>query len=706
MYRDVLRVKREAVGNRLLALEQSWKSIFTLCGLSQFSIHGHSSMTPRIPHSWQTIVFVLEQAPLNHVTTGATKADKVNERMRAQYVRVLLSRCFWLHLKWQWRLEVHEAVHLFNRLNQFFKERNFVNLVDEQSDFPSFLRYHNIGLLQEKKSSDTAFTLFLKMVVRAAEDLKKPNPQLAESNATRVSLTKLISLMLPVGNLSTGAPLTDHDRSMLYNRYSAVVVAIYLDPTEANRKRRLSLARQYVDFKFVDHENRRACIRGAMHLAIILRHLALPLDDILDWLKEMTETLVQEYQKSDASKVPSHEPKVTDRAVTSIQLLLGCVRRVLMTSSMNPDHHEHKYPDPTLLQGPWVTEVFSKATNLSTISSTGDEIRRLVQAFLDARSLVIPKRRRPQRRVVVDESQDSQDYGHFELDMNDPALIAALDGGVSNHDENQEKEKVVCEIIETHISPAIYRLVCKHFNDPVYHQTTGLSFPLQTADRWIDCWVGCISVSVQNGRKEWSFFLDYGPQSWEKIIEPDWRRRVGLRFMFMVLQLDPPAYLDVTNRFVDVLFESMATPKVTIEHEYASLLFSIDCLRHPLFLDLPIDPPGEDNDYHLSKHQFIENRLAILDTMLKNMSNAVNAAEASRNQEALARSGIYCTSVTKLLSTLKDICERYPLNSQARASYVAFCKEILDVIARYPAIHNQTRDRGLAILMTWLRNVS
>ena len=43
--------------------------------------------------------------------------------------------------------------------------------------------------------------------------------------------------------------------------------------------------------------------------------------------------------------------------------------------------------------------------------------------------------------------------------------------------------------------------------------------------------------------------------------------------------------------------------------------------------------------------------------MLKNMSNAVNAAEASRNQEALARSGIYCTSVTKLLSTLKDICE-------------------------------------------------
>lgn len=30
--------------------------------------------------------------------------------------------------------------------------------------------------------------------------------------------------------------------------------------------------------------------------------------------------------------------------------------------------------------------------------------------------------------------------------------------------------------------------------------------------------------------------------SWEKIIDVSWRRRVGLRFMFTFLQVDPAAY--------------------------------------------------------------------------------------------------------------------------------------------------------------------
>ena len=56
----------------------------------------------------------------------------------------------------------------------------------------------------------------------------------------------------------------------------------------------------------------------------------------------------------------------------------------------------------------WVTRVFSTATNLSTNPSTGDEIRRFVQAFLDARGRVIPPPRRPQPRAVAEDSQESQ----------------------------------------------------------------------------------------------------------------------------------------------------------------------------------------------------------------------------------------------------------------------------------------------------------
>ena len=68
-----------------------------------------------------------------------------------------------------------------------------------------------------------------------------------------------------------------------------------------------------------------------------------------------------------------------------------------------------------------------------------------------------------------------------------------------------------------------------------------------------------------------------------------------------------------TDGFIDVLFTSIATPNVTLEHEYASLLFSISRLGHPLFHELPLGAPGEDGDWHLKKHDFIEKRLAILD---------------------------------------------------------------------------------------------
>jgi hypothetical protein len=82
----------------------------------------------------------------------------------------------------------------------------------------------------------------------------------------------------------------------------------------------------------------------------------------------------------------------------------------------------------------------------------------------------------------------------------------------------------------------------------------------QDADKWIDCWVGCANVLVQLGKtvcalpqrcivlqltrrlQKWDAFLELGKMSWEKIIDSSWRRRVGLRFMVMLLQCDPQAY--------------------------------------------------------------------------------------------------------------------------------------------------------------------
>lgn len=541
LYLQVLQTKGlQAPQTDLRAREAMWRSFFTLCALSQFTLHGNSSMTPRLPASWQVVAAVLERAPLAADPVVDKNIPRRILRKRDEYVRVLVSRCLWLNLKWHWRLDVDDTSLVFNRLLDVFKSRRFASLEDEPSDYPGFLLHNNLLLLHESKSSDTAFTLFLKLVVRASDELRKQNPEPAQAPTIPARLKKILSLAVPVGSVpfTKANPPTQRELSMLYNRFSAVAVAIYLEPTIANLKYRLSIARRYVNFKDTDDETRRACIRGAMQLGILLRHLDLPLTDILDWMAQMTNTLIDEYQGADPGKGKATMSAVSQTwVVISIQLLLGGVRRILETPSMNPEESRHKYPDPALLQGrkclmcldmseiltassvAWVTRVFSTSTALSSILSTGDQIRRFVQAFLDARAQVIPKPRRPQPRVIAEDSQESQyDYDQFDLDLDDPELLAALgeDVGQSEHSQNKEKDKAVCEVpsvflcdivhmlksvqvIDKVISPAIYRLVCKHFSDPAYQKPGELHF--NDADNWIDCWVGCASVVVQNGKK-------------------------------------------------------------------------------------------------------------------------------------------------------------------------------------------------------------
>ena len=496
-------------------LEAIWRSVFALCALSQFSIHGHSSMIPRLTSSWQAIAAILENAPLTAESETDKSLPKRILRKRDEYASMLIARCSLLNYKWHWRLDSHEVYSTFDHLVAVFKSRRFANLVSdaENNDFPSFLRRHDLSLLQEKKHSDSAFVVILKLVVRAVDDMRKDKLQ---ATAFDITIKKILSLAIPVSSVpfTKASPPSSYEMSMLFNRFSAIAVAIYLQPTVDKVKHWLPYARRYVNFKDADKNTRVSCIRGAMYLAILLRHLDLPLTDILGWLADMTTILIGEYQ----SASPDQGRSWTEY---TIQLLLRSVCHILLTSSMDLEHAGNKYPDPRFLQGrksslncilvallmlgahaAWVTGIFSTGTSLSISTSTSNEIRTFVQAFLDARGRVIPRPRRPLPRVTVEDSQDSQDdYGQFDIDLDDPELLAALgeDAGPSDYKENKEKDKIVCETIDKHISPAIYRLVCKHFNDPIYRESRELSF--HDADKWVDCWVGCASVMVQNGKK-------------------------------------------------------------------------------------------------------------------------------------------------------------------------------------------------------------
>ncbi|KAH7914631.1 Mus7/MMS22 family-domain-containing protein [Hygrophoropsis aurantiaca] len=696
----LLQDETDASESSLEASENTWRTIFSFCALSQFSVHGMSTSGCRLPAFWDAVSFALKQIRLAADPEADRRLIRAALEKRDNYIRLITSRCFLLWSRWKWHLD--DALPMFSQLVEIFKSRKFANLCDELPDFLSFMLSDDIQLLSSHRPTDTAFELFLKLVVQAAQTGHEgESDTIIRQKSSQVK--KILHLAVPVGSVpfTKSQPPPAHDLSMLYNRLSAMAVTILIDPSLPNIRHRLGQARRCVNFKEADINSRNACIRASKCFAVILRHHCIPLTDILGWLEEMTTVLVEEYQASYSSNVKDDKTSIVQpMVVLNIHMLLGSVRQIIETQSLDPTRNDSEYPDPALLEGSWVTKIFSPANNNLASGRTGTELRQLVQSFLNARSQALPKPHFPQPKPEV-ESQESQDeYGQFSLDFNDPELLAALgDAGPPTIAEYKSQEEAVCKVIDKIISPALYRLVCKQFGDNEGLQGTTLEDYCYSADRWIDCWVGCVNVLVQNRIRDWSLYMKLGPQSWERIIDATWRRRVGLRFNLTLLQLDPSAYLAHRDHFISILLESSVCARVTLEHEYVSIVFTLDGLQHPLLRGITCDLPADSVRYEISKVQFPATRMSLLSTVFGNLSE--NLRTNKHDEVASGTDQIYLGFLVSLVSAMRDAYEN-ETNGEGHIMYRSFCTQVAQSLLSHEELTSQPR---LSHAIQWSRSI-
>jgi hypothetical protein len=335
----------------LEASESTWRTIFSLCALSQFSVHGMSTSICRIGASWDMVVFALRKIRLTTEFDDKQSLPGRSLAKRDDYVRLTTFRCFILADRWSWTFD--HAVDMFNELAEIFRSRSFANLRGEISDFPAFMLHHDWELLLSSRPSDTAFELFLKLIVRAASIPSESDD--LEYRPLSPRSKKLLSLAIPVGSVSFANLMqpTIQELSMLYNRFGAIAVAIYLDPTSANVHLRVTHARRYINFKDADENLRIACIRGAMYFAVLLCHRRIPLDEVLDWFSDMTLILVNDCTVGaggNDSGDKSTTNLIRNRALLCIQLLLGSVRHILEVCQTFPSQ-DAEYPKPVFING-------------------------------------------------------------------------------------------------------------------------------------------------------------------------------------------------------------------------------------------------------------------------------------------------------------------------------------------------------------------
>ena len=327
------------------ASEDMWRTIFSLCAISQFSVHGMSTSVFRLPAAWELVAIALKKIILTTNPEMERQLPQRALRKRDDYVSYVVSRCFLLWSQWKWRLD--DGIAMFKSLQEIFRSRNFANLLHERSAPMGFFENADLELLSKRDAHDTVFELFLKLVVQAV-CLLNANTEL-DPRQRSVNIKKLLQMAVPVSPVpfSRSAPPSTHTLSMLVNRFSAMAVAIHLDPTSTNVKFRVSQARRCVNFKDADDQSRVVCVYGMMNFAMIVRHhkIARGLEEVLEWLGEMADVLMDEYKEGEMGAV---RKKMT---TTLIQLLLGSVRRVVETPSLDKGKSRAEYPDPALLNG-------------------------------------------------------------------------------------------------------------------------------------------------------------------------------------------------------------------------------------------------------------------------------------------------------------------------------------------------------------------
>jgi hypothetical protein len=211
---------------------------------------------------------------------------------------LIVSRCLILHQRWSWRLDPDDdaSAALFRRLVEIFKSRKFADLRGEIAGFAAFLQENNATLLAAHASTDSAFTIFLKLIFASAQQMR---PSLREDEYLGRT-KKLLSLVTPVGSvqhqLSAIRSPFDEQLSMLYNRFSSLALAIRVLPSAENILYRVSLARRYVDFTTAAAATRSVCIRAANFLALQALDMALPVVPALEWTSEIAQVLIAEFR--------------------------------------------------------------------------------------------------------------------------------------------------------------------------------------------------------------------------------------------------------------------------------------------------------------------------------------------------------------------------------------------------------------------------
>ncbi|KAJ8094690.1 hypothetical protein PM082_010696 [Marasmius tenuissimus] len=676
----------KAQGGGLSVSEQMWNGIFGLCALSQFTPCGATISNPHLSAIWSVVCLALKQVCLNAGDWDKGRSEDTL-RQRDMYVRMVVTRCFLLTSTWKWKVEGKGDTQMLEFLKQIFGTRSFANLYGEKADYPDFLRTLNWDLCWRYRKEDTAFVMFLKLVVQA---LGSSNPsEVPKTSRTR----KICSMVVPQSpvNLTNGQPPTPTEIGKLCNRIAATSLIIYFDSGQLGL--RLAHARKYVEFEKAEINARTIFIRSLMRLSMLMVHSGIDMTEIFDWFGDIGKVLRAELLSQHA------DTKAYNSTVLQVGLLLRTLHYIIVTYK-----EVHDYADPGF---------FVKLRGLSNlICSTKHstpaisyELMRLTRTFFDAREAVVPPPERPAIAEAAPESEESQEtqYDLDDLDMNHPDLLDALSG-----DKSKAPSPPSCEdfrLKDARIAPELEPLrwqFFRSFKDCLNRIKTMRERPEQSvlhAEQYLDTWYRCINLShscdqkAKRGLQELDAVKEHIQT---ELKDSEQRRRIEIHLMHIVLKVYPMAYKESPDQFLELfplaLIPISTSSELTVEHKFISLLLSIDGARHPVLQKLPFARARSADDYRISITDLQDTRLEALRCFFNNVNGVLQREDMNGTTGPDTDGQKYLGWCIGLLSALR-VSLQPDVKGSKRSEHAGNCLRVWDMMQEQPwlAARNQKR---------------
>ncbi|KAF5316061.1 hypothetical protein D9619_006111 [Psilocybe cf. subviscida] len=580
------------------ASEDAWGTIFMMCALSQFSLHGMIAGQPRLPACWDVVVCALSNIRLD---THGIEIDDDDRKRHDEYVALLVNRCLALRQKWHWSLRDSSA--MFSALVNIFRSRQFANLLHESKvRLPDFMRLQKMDLVSSYNPEDTAYAVFLKLIVQATQEepahtREKPSPR----------IKKLLSLAVPLGSVTkydeTSKDGRQKCRSMFYNRLAAIAAAVDLDIHSYDE--RFSRAQGYVPSIGASHSKLQFDVIGGLtSWAQFLVYRSIKLDGLAQWFKLIASDLSKRkhLQGSDVAAVKENR---TNLALTAA--LLSSVRRIYAC------HLELSiYPEPLLIQGlhPILNMWLVKHEDMS------DHVKCFLEKLFEARFASLGKPQQPSASVAELGDEDSQDYWGAETDIPPEAFVGLVE-------PLKDKESSMRMFLDNSLfRHAISQHLGRSLKPPpsVEYQK---SYEKE-CDTWIRLALSFYTVDFEMTRWKDGIQKVYSviKLSSDGVNNESWTQRIHLSAIYHILLLHPMSYEAMNHDAARFLMLALVSAGEALENAYVALFLSCGGLHHPVLRNATFLPPvATSGNYEFSPAEFADIRLSLFKLILLNLND-------------------------------------------------------------------------------------